>query len=163
MGSRATEKYRSFSDLVTNIPALPRGDLLARWEQYYGTLPHPLTSARLLTMAVAYAVQAEHQGGLPKRLRTELLQQAATSPAKSARTSSTGTRSSAAKRPKSGVWNRPRPGTRFVREWNGRSHVVEVVDKGFAWQGETYRSLSAIACRITGTRWSGPRFFGQLS
>ena len=53
-----------------------------------------------------------------------------------------------------------RQGTRFVREWNGKSHVVEVVGKGFVWQGKTYRSLSAIASTITGNRWSGPRFFG---
>ena len=62
--------------------------------------------------------------------------------------------------PASGLNARPRRGTRLVREWNGKSHVVEVVDKGFAWQGQTYRSLSAIASLITGTRWSGPRFFG---
>ena len=51
----------------------------------------------------------------------------------------------------------------MVREWNGKTHVVEVVDEGFAWQGQTYRSLSAIASLITGCRWSGPRFFGIAS
>ena len=52
------------------------------------------------------------------------------------------------------------PGTRLLREWNGRQHFVEVVDKGFIFDGKTYRSLSAIARRITGAHWSGPRFFG---
>jgi hypothetical protein len=52
---------------------------------------------------------------------------------------------------------------RLVREGNGKSHMVEVVEAGFAWQGKTYRSLSAIATLITGTRWSGPRFFGLIS
>ena len=53
-----------------------------------------------------------------------------------------------------------RPGTRLVREWNGRTHVVDVSEDGFAFDGKTYRSLSAIAKRITGAHWSGPRFFG---
>lgn len=53
----------------------------------------------------------------------------------------------------------PRPGTRFMREWNGRIHVVDVTDDGFLFDGKTFRSLSAIAKRITGAHWSGPRFF----
>jgi hypothetical protein len=51
-------------------------------------------------------------------------------------------------------------GTRLVREWRGRTHEVLVLDDGFSWQGTRYRSLSAIAREITGTRWSGPLFFG---
>jgi len=53
-----------------------------------------------------------------------------------------------------------KPGARLIREWNGSSHIVEVVEDGFLWNGKRYRSLSAIARAITGTRWSGPRFFG---
>src|SRR5262249_5955487 len=53
-----------------------------------------------------------------------------------------------------------KPGTIFMREWNGYSHRVMVVDQGFAWNGKTYDSLSKIACAITGTKWNGPRFFG---
>jgi hypothetical protein len=52
------------------------------------------------------------------------------------------------------------PGTRLLREWNGRQHFVEVVDGGYVFDGKPYRSLSAIARRITGAHWSGPRFFG---
>ncbi len=51
-------------------------------------------------------------------------------------------------------------GARLVREWNGVVHEVDVVEDGYLWQGETYRSLTAIARAITGTKWSGPRFFG---
>ena len=54
-------------------------------------------------------------------------------------------------------------GARLVREWNGATHVVEVVDDGFIWNGERHSSLSAIARTITGARWSGPRFFGLIS
>ncbi|MEO9825385.1 MAG: DUF2924 domain-containing protein [Paracoccaceae bacterium] len=52
------------------------------------------------------------------------------------------------------------PGTHMVREWNGRTYRVEVTDEGYVLDGATYRSLSAVAKRITGTAWSGPRFFG---
>ena len=52
------------------------------------------------------------------------------------------------------------PGTILVREWDGKSQRVMVLDEGFAWNGTTYRSLTEIAFAMTGTRWSGPRFFG---
>ena len=52
------------------------------------------------------------------------------------------------------------PGTILVREWNGQAHRVMVIEQGFAWQGNTYDSLSKIAQAITGAKWNGPRFFG---
>jgi Protein of unknown function (DUF2924) len=48
----------------------------------------------------------------------------------------------------------------LTREWNGVTHRVMVLENGFAWNGRKYDSLSEIARKITGTRWSGPRFFG---
>ncbi|MBL9060397.1 MAG: DUF2924 domain-containing protein, partial [Mangrovicoccus sp.] len=54
-------------------------------------------------------------------------------------------------------------GTLLAREWNGRLYHVEVVADGFRFDGRSWRSLSAIARRITGTPWSGPRFFGLRS
>lgn len=54
-------------------------------------------------------------------------------------------------------------GSRLVREWRGETHDVIVIDNGFRWRGEIWQSLSAIAREITGTRWSGPRFFGVAS
>jgi len=53
-----------------------------------------------------------------------------------------------------------KPGTQLVREWNGRRYQVEVRDDGFVMNGDHFKSLSAIALQITGTSWSGPRFFG---
>jgi hypothetical protein len=58
---------------------------------------------------------------------------------------------------------RLRPGARLVREWNGVSHVVDVTEASLVWRGQRYGSLSAVARAITGTRWSGPRFFGLLA
>ena len=55
---------------------------------------------------------------------------------------------------------RLKPGTRLIREWQGRTHEVVVGENGFLWQQAQYRSLSQIARAITGTRWSGPVFFG---
>lgn len=73
MRRRTSEGRPEIGDLVNSIPALSRGELLARWQEHYGTLPHKLTSTRLLVMAVAYAVQAEQHGGLPKHTPKELL------------------------------------------------------------------------------------------
>lgn len=53
-----------------------------------------------------------------------------------------------------------KPGSHLVREWNGRTYQVEVVDGGYIMDGRSWRSLSAVARYITGARWSGPRFFG---
>ncbi|MEM9086345.1 MAG: DUF2924 domain-containing protein [Pseudomonadota bacterium] len=54
-------------------------------------------------------------------------------------------------------------GSVLTRDWKGRRHTVHVCEDGYEWNGETYRSLSKIAHHITGTRWSGPRFFGVQS
>ena len=54
----------------------------------------------------------------------------------------------------------PTPGTVLVREWDRRSQRVMVMADGFAWNGQTYDSLSKVAFAITGTKWNGPRFFG---
>jgi hypothetical protein len=55
-----------------------------------------------------------------------------------------------------------KPGNRLVRRWRGRTYVVDVVDDGLAYDGERFASLSVIAGKITGTRWSGPKFFGLV-
>ncbi|MRX52003.1 DUF2924 domain-containing protein [Paracoccus sp. S-4012] len=54
----------------------------------------------------------------------------------------------------------PKPGGRLLREWNGTTHVVEIGDDKYRWDGRNWDSLSAIAREITGAHWSGPRFFG---
>jgi hypothetical protein len=160
MRHQTSKSRQCIGDLVDSIPALARGDLLVLWEQYYGTPPDKMISTKLLVRAVTYAVQVEQQGGLAKRTRKELLRLAGAVGVPSEVMTPDGLGGSSTTRARVRRAALPQPGTRFVREWNGKSHVVEVVDKGFAWQGQTYRSLSAIASLITGTRWSGPRFFG---
>jgi hypothetical protein len=94
--------------------------------------------------AIAYEVQAKVFGGLPARTRRAL-------------------RDAAKAHGRSGVSKLPSRGTRLVREWNGALHEVEVLEDGYLWRGARHRSLSAIARAITGTRWSGPRFFGLVT
>ena len=85
--------------------------------------------------------------------------EAASSTEASASTSSS-LRSRRAKKASPAFKPPPAPGTRLMREWNGRMHVVDITDQGVLFDGKLYRSLTAVAKRITGTHWSGPRFFG---
>ena len=129
-------------DPVAALEALDRAGLLARWRAVFpGPVPKHL-SQPLMVRALAWQAQADMSGGLF---------------ASTARALGTLARSRAGK----GDEAAPLPsGSRLVREWNGRTHVVDVSEAGYVWQGQTYRSLSAIAREITGAHWSGPRFFG---
>src|SRR5205823_9384167 len=106
----------------------------------------PHLSRELLIRAVAYRMQEVALGGLRPEPQRQLRQIAM-------ELKHTGT---AAKRFRPQL----KPGTRLMREWQGRTYEVVVLDDGFSWQGTQYRSLSAIARKITGTAWSGPLFFG---
>ena len=130
------------SHSVDEIAHQSRNRLVEAWEAHFRCPAPKGVSTKLLARAVAYQEQANAYGGLKpstkKALLNSLKQEG--SSVKSAR--------------------KLQPGTRLVREWNGRKHVVDVADRGFVWKGSMYKSLSAIAREITGTRWSGPRFFG---
>lgn len=129
-----------------DLPApedMPRADLVAAWTKHYGKAPPKGISTRLMAGAIAWARQAKQQGGLSSRTARRLAKLAGGAPVADVTAPRT-----------------LKPGTRLVREWNGASHTVEVVADGYVWQGERYKSLSAVARAITGARWSGPRFFG---
>jgi len=101
--------------------------------------PLPRVSARMLQLALAFELQARARGGLSVRSKKHLSQQAESLPAT----------------------RQVRAGMKLVREWNGTLHVVTVgEDKDIRWNGRTWGSLSEVARAITGTRWSGPVFFG---
>ena len=112
----------------------------SRWHQIFHAPPPPKLSRDLLIRAIAYHLQEEEQGGLDLRTKRRLL-----SPARTLETDG-------------GV--SLKPGTKIIREWHGRTHRVTVLETGFDYAGRRYRSLSRIAREITGTRWSGPSFFG---
>lgn len=121
-------------------------ELRAEWAKVYRANAPRHVSRDLLLRGIAYRLQERMYGGLRpstlKRLRkiaAGLEDEPESPPLQAAAL---------------------KPGVRLLREWKGETHIVEVLPKGFAWQGRTYRSLSAIARAITGTQWSGPDFFG---
>ena len=126
--------------LVADIEAMDRAALIAAWSGIFSTPVPARLSMPFLRRFIAFEVQARRCGGLPKGF-VEKLGKAADAKAD-------------AKSPAL------RPGGRLIREWNGVTHVVDVADGGFVWNGQHHGSLSAIARAITGARWSGPRFFG---
>lgn len=118
-----------------------RVHLVDAWRRAYGTSPATGLSSALMRKALAWEGQSKAYGGLSAQTKRAL--KAALAPA--------GTAAPAA---------RPSEGSRLVREWNGAVYEVEVLADGFRWRGAHWSSLSAIAKEITGTKWSGPRFFG---
>lgn len=119
--------------------------LRAQWRKLYRQDP-PRAPRKLLLLGVAYRIQEQAYGGLKAGLirRLRKLGEGTDASGETERTRI----------------SRLKPGARLIREWGGESHTVIVLDEGFEWRGESWRSLSAIARTITGTRWSGPRFFG---
>lgn len=133
---------------LAQIETYDSGALRQEWQKLYGC-PAPRRVRRdLLLRAVAYRIQELAFGGL-KPATVRRLKQLADK-----------TRVGPVAPPPAAA--SLRPGMRLMREWNGETHVIEVVEKGFTWRGQTYPSLSAIARAITGSRWSGPQFFGLL-
>ncbi len=133
---------------IRELADLSRPELTKRWRRLYRTAPPKGISRLFLTRAVAYGMQVKRYGGLKPAVRRQL------------RKAADGGSARAAANLKS---EKVAPGMRLIREWNGSSHVVEVVDGGFVWNGKHYGSLSAVARAITGARWSGPRFFALTS
>ena len=131
---------------IAGLGDLSRTDLIDRWVALHRSPPPKGISRALLIRAVAYRVQIRRCGGLKPGTLRQLLKADGSIPV--------ATSSKSPSRPNL------KPGARLLREWNGKTHQVEVVETGFLWNDAHYRSLSAIARAITGARWSGPRFFG---
>lgn len=125
---------------LSQIPGMKTGQLRALWRELFDRPPHPKLRRELLIPIVAYRLQERALGGLKQATAHRL--QAFTNTARVAKRSG------------------PQPGTRMVRQWQGRVYEVVTVESGFMYDGQRFRSLSEIARMITGTRWSGPAFFG---
>lgn len=122
---------------IDEIERLGLEELRALWDRQYGT-PPALRSVPILRMMLVWRIQADRQGGLDREVRRMLGRKG---PVK-------------AEGLDLGI------GARLTRHWQGRCHEVIVEADGFRWEGQHYRSLSAVATAIAGTRWNGPRFFG---
>jgi Protein of unknown function (DUF2924) len=128
---------------IASLSKLGIDELRERWKAMFGKAPSRDISRSFLRRAIAYRLQEKAFGGLKpstRRVLAELAHDGANE-------------SSLAAEPSRIV----RPGAVLVREWR---HQVSVLEKGFCFRGKRYRSLSGVAREITGTRWSGPLFFG---
>jgi len=139
---RVSRRPAAVEQQVAGLSALDTKALQARWQSLWGAAPPPGLSRVLLLRAIAYRLQERALGGLKPATR-RVLRDAATTPRQSARPA-----------------RALPPGTVLVRDWHGTSHRVTLLDHGWAWRNRRYRSLSEVARAITGSRWSGPRFFG---
>ena len=131
------------SDLEAEVAALEGLHLQAlrdKWRERFGA-PPKFRSTEMLRLLLAWRIQAVALGGLDRETRDAL---ARSGPV-------------VAEGQDLGV------GATLRRTWNGEEQVVTVVDKGFDWNGRIFKSLSAVATAIAGTRWNGPRFFGLRS
>jgi hypothetical protein len=121
-------------------------DLRERWKTLYGKEPSGHIGRSFLIRAIAYRLQEKAFGGLKPSTRRLL-----------ARVAKETTAGSSPKRP---PVRKAETGTILVREWQGAAHRVTMLRDGVSFNGKRYRSLSEVAREITGSRWSGPRFFG---
>jgi len=134
---KLTDRY----DDLPSLMVLNRSELAYLWERVFGVPPPKRCGIDLLKAALAWKFQMDQ---LSKQ--------------KLAETNQVLRRIRKWKPPSSNL--SLSPGTRLLREWQGKTHHVTVLEKGFEYGGEKHRSLSAIARQITGTPWSGPKFFG---
>lgn len=132
---------------IAELMRLTAPQLRLRWVDVYGSPAPRRISADLLRRAIAYRIQEKAYGGLRPAIVRRLKQ--------------------IAEDVRAGrevdmppVTPGLRTGARLMREWQGETHVVDVVEGGFFWRGKRHASLSVIARTITGTHWSGPAFFG---
>ncbi|MEL7110638.1 MAG: DUF2924 domain-containing protein [Pseudomonadota bacterium] len=124
---------------VNTLQSAGRKDLKSSWKDSFGIAPSPRLSSQMMRRILICEAQWQATNR-SRSLFRQSLQQMLDSKEKSKPIA--------------------KEGARLVREWNGEEHVVDVVEAGYLWRDKTWTSLSAIAREITGTRWSGPRFFG---
>ncbi len=131
----------------TSIQNADRAALTAIWASMFETTPPPSISQPLMRMILSFESQVRTYGGLDRVTKRAILRLHKKNQTGQEQTSKIHVR-------------RPAPGTRLIREWHGKTDVVERTTNGYDWDGRTFKSLSAVASAITGTRWSGPGFFG---
>jgi hypothetical protein len=147
---RASTKT-SISDEIAHLRGLDLKGLRSRWLSVFQSPPPDHLPRHLLFAIIVYRIQADHLGDLDHETKQVLDRTDA---------KSTGVTMSARLVSFDQKQTKLTTGTVLVREWDRRSQRVVVMPDGFAWNGQTYDSLSKVAFAITGTKWNGPRFFG---
>jgi hypothetical protein len=147
----STTTKTSVEDEIAHLRGLDLNGLRARWQSVFQKSSPAHLPRHLLFALIAYRIQADRCGDLDHETKQVL-----------DRTDSKDTGAVMSARLVSFDQKRTEltPGTVLVREWDRQSQRVMVMAEGFAWNGQTYDSLSKVAFAITGTRWNGPRFFG---
>ena len=140
----------SLDNEIARLRGLDVGELRARWHTVFRRRAPPHLPRHLLFRILAYRLQADQLGELEEETRRLLDRIGSGSSKRIDRLVVDLNRSR----------TELRPGTLLTREWDGHLQRVMVLADGFSWNGTTYRSLSKLAFAMTGTRWSGPRFFG---
>jgi hypothetical protein len=146
-GSASTK--RSIENEIAHLRGLDLGGLRARWQSVFQRQAPAHLTRHLLFAVIAYRLQADRFGDLDHQTKQVLDRTIAK---EAGPTMSSLLTSFDQKR------TELTPGTVLVREWDRQSQ--RVMANGFAWNGQTYDSLSKVAFAITGTKWNGPRFFG---
>jgi hypothetical protein len=137
---------RDLAREIAELPALNKAQLLPIWRRNFDDDPPPKLRKELMVPILAYRIQEKEHGGLSHGARKRLREIAQSiGPEKRAHPS---------------IAPSIRSGTMLIRRWGGEVHEVSVTDASFEYRGKQYTSLSRIAREITGTRWSGPLFFG---
>lgn len=136
---------------VADLPAMSRAELVQRWAEVLGG-PAPPLKRELLMRVLAAKLQTQAFGDISVVTRGEL--SAATRRARNARRRSSDTGQPISSAPSLS------PGTKLIKLWRGKTYAVDVLAKGFGWNGQHYPSLSAAAKAITGSHWNGMIFFG---
>ena len=138
----------SIGDEIAHLRGLDLKGLRSRWLSVFQKPPPDQLPRHLLFAIIAYRIQADRLGDLDRPTK-QVLERTDRGTTMSARLVSFDQKRTELT-----------PGTVLVREWNRHSQRVMVMPDGFAWNGQTYDSLSKVAFAITGTKWNGPRFFG---
>jgi hypothetical protein len=139
----------SLDNEIARLRGLDVGELRARWHTVFRRRAPPHLPRHLLFRILAYRLQADRLGELDADCR-RMLDRIGSGLGRGYRLVADFNRS------RTGL----KPGTLLTREWDGHLQRVMVLADGFSWNGKTYASLSKVAFAMTGTRWSGPRFFG---
>ena len=147
---RAATKM-SLEHEIAHLRGLDLKGLRLRWQSVFQRPAPAHLTRHLLFAIIAYRIQADRFGDLPHKTRQVLDRTIAK---EAGLVTSARLANFDQKRTKLSL------GTVLVREWHRQSQRVMVMADGFAWNGQTYDSLSKVAFAITGTKWNGPRFFG---